>query len=268
MITATDLEFSYPVRAGSPAKPVLSGVDLDVRQGELLALVGVNGCGKSTLLQCLAGALRPHRGTIRIGPGGGEEIRRLSRRELARRVAVMHQSLPPVPGLTVRHLVEQGRYPHRGMLGLLSGDAGPAVDEALAAVGATHLAETEVDALSGGQRQNVRLAVVLAQRSPVLLLDEPTAHLDVRHQLLLLDLVRRQQRDRGLTIVAVLHDLDQAARYADRVVVLDAGRVVADGSAADVVTTELLREVFGVHGGTQVHPDGHHRVHIDAAVVG
>lgn len=228
-----------------PGRPVLHGVGVSVRAGESVALVGRNGSGKSTLLHCLAGQLRPMAGRVLVGPGELAEVGRLSARRRAQRIGLLHQALPTVPGLTVRALVEQGRYAHHHPLfGSAGGDA--AVDEALAEVGLLDRADQLVDALSGGQRQRARLAVVLAQRAPIVLLDEPLAHLDIRHQLLLRDLVVRLRAERGLTVVTVLHELDHLAGLADRVVVLDDGRVVADGPVDQVIRPQLLAQVFGV----------------------
>ncbi|PRX97763.1 ABC transporter ATP-binding protein [Allonocardiopsis opalescens] len=241
------------VAFGYAGRPVLDGVDLTIRAGETVALVGTNGCGKSTLLRLLAGLLSPDRGAIELQ---GRPLRRLSRREIARRVAVLHQSLPPVPGLTVRQLVRQSAYPHRGPFGMLVQGESAEIDAALDAAGVTGLADRVLDTLSGGERQRVRVALAIAQRTPVLLLDEPTAHLDVRHQLEVLTLVRRLRAERDLTVVYVLHELDHAARFTDRIVALADGRVAADGPPTDVITPDLLARVFGVSGRV-VHDDLH-----------
>ncbi|HEX2312280.1 MAG TPA: ABC transporter ATP-binding protein [Thermomonospora sp.] len=225
---------------------ILTGIDLTVTSGELVSLVGVNGSGKSTLLRLLAGLLTPSRGVVELD---GRPLGELSRRRIARRVAVLHQTLPPVPGLTVRQLVEQGRFPSQGVLGMLRAPgSGPETDEALELTGVAHLADRVLDTLSGGERQRARLALAVAQRADVLLLDEPTAHLDVRHQLEVLTLVRELRAARGLTVVTVLHELDHAARFTDRVVALHDGVVHADGPPAEVITPDLLAEVFGVAG--------------------
>ncbi|MEH1015796.1 ABC transporter ATP-binding protein [Micromonospora sp. CPCC 206060] len=231
---------------------VLDGVSLTVRAGESVALVGRNGCGKSTLLRLLTGADRPDGGRVLLH---GRPAYAQRRRDVARQVAVLHQQLPPVPGLTVRQLVAQGRYPHRGPLGMLWRPEDAEASAALAATGVTALADRQVDTLSGGERQRVRLSLALAQQTPVLLLDEPTTFLDVRHQLEVLSLVRRLHAERGLTVVTVLHELDHAARFTDRVVALAGGRVAADGAPSDVVTPALLADVFGVRG--RVLADAH-----------
>jgi iron complex transport system ATP-binding protein len=255
-VVVQDLHFSYGSR------PILAGIDLTVAAGEFVALVGVNGSGKSTLLRLIAGLLKPSSGRIVLD---GADLASLSRREVARRLAVLHQSLPPVPGLTVRRLVRQGRYPHRGPLGMLR--ESDTMDEALEVAGVAHLADRVLDTLSGGERQRVRLALAVAQNTGVLLLDEPTAHLDIRHQLEVLDLVSSLRAARGLTVVTVLHELDHAARFAERVVALHRGRVWADGAPADVITPGLLADVFGVAGRVVVDDlHGTPRCLLDAAL--
>ncbi|WP_436789731.1 ABC transporter ATP-binding protein [Yinghuangia sp. YIM S10712] len=244
-LSFADTRFAYGERT------IVDGVYFDVAPGELVALVGMNGCGKSTLLKLAAGLLRPASGNVWLQ---GKAITRLSRREAARRVALLHQSSPPVPGLTVRHLVRQGRYATRGPFGMLRDGDDEICLRAMADAGVTHWADHPVDALSGGERQRVRLALVLAQDTPVLLLDEPTTYLDLRHQLEVLELVATLRRDRKLTVVMVLHDLGHAARYAERIIALRAGRVVADGPPGDIVTPALLRDVFAVAGRVGLDP--------------
>ncbi|MGW8990963.1 ABC transporter ATP-binding protein [Streptomyces zhihengii] len=241
------------VHFGYPGRPVLRGVDLTIRPGELTALIGLNGCGKSTLLRLAAGLLRPDRGRVLLG---GYDLAKLSRRATAAKVALLHQSASAVPGMTVRHLVRQGRYAARGPLGMLREGDDPVVRRALRDVGVEEWAERDVDALSGGERQRVRLAMALAQDTEVLLLDEPTTYLDLHHQLDVLQTVVRLREERGLTVVMVLHDLAHAARFAERVVALRDGRVVADGTPKEVVTPGLLAEVLKVVGRVGADPEG------------
>lgn len=239
MIEAVDISVHFG------PKVVLDGVSVEVKRGEWLALVGRNGCGKSTLLRVFAGLLRPARGTVSVL---GDRLESLSRREIARRLAILPQSMPSVGAMTVRQLVRQGRYAVRGPLGMLSGGKDEAEHTAMSDTAVLSLADDPVDRLSGGERQRARVALALAQSAPVLLLDEPTTYLDVRHQLEMLELVHRLQRERGLTVVTVLHDLSQAARYADRIVALRDGVVHVQGPAHEVVDAGLLRSVFGVAG--------------------
>lgn len=238
-------------RRGAPApNPVLRGFEVHVRRGECVALVGTNGCGKTTALHVLAGLLVPERGTVVLNErdGARADLAQTPRRAVARRLAILHQTLPPMPGVTVRQLVAQGRLPHRGALGMLAGADGPEVEQAMASAGVQPFADRAVDTLSGGERQRARLALALAQQPEVMLLDEPTAYLDVAHQLRMLQLVRTLQERHQLTVVVVLHDLEHAARFADRIVALRDGRVAADGAPEAVLTADLLAEVFGVRG--------------------
>ncbi|QNE74276.1 ATP-binding cassette domain-containing protein [Streptomyces finlayi] len=241
------------VSFGYPGRTVLSDVHLSVAPGESVALVGLNGCGKSTLLRLVAGLLRPSAGRVLLA---GEDVSRLSRRATARRVALLHQSSPAVPGMTVRQLVKQGRYASRGPLGMLREGDDDVCARALADVGVSDWSDRMVDSLSGGERQRVRLAMSLAQDTNVLLLDEPTTYLDLRHQLEVLQTVVRLREERSLTVVMVLHDLGHAARFADRIVALRDGRVAADGPPGRIVTPGLLAEVLGVAGRVGVDPVG------------
>jgi iron complex transport system ATP-binding protein len=232
-----DLSLGYDDRV------VVDGVTLEVPTGRTTAVVGPNGCGKSTLLRGLGRLLKPRGGSVLLD---GDEIGSLPTRDVARRLGLLPQQ-PIVPeGVSVLELVERGRHPHHGLFRTWSRTDEEAVASALERTDIVHLAHVGVDSLSGGQRQRVWLAMVLAQATPVLLLDEPTSFLDVAHQLDVLDLVRRMCDDDGTTVVMVLHDLAMAARYADHLVAMRDGRVVAEGSPADVVTPAVIEEVFGV----------------------
>ena len=222
---------------------VVDGVTLEVPTGRTTAVVGPNGCGKSTLLRGLGRLLRARGGSVVLD---GDEIGSLRTKEVARRLGLLPQS-PVVPeGVTVLELVERGRHPHLGLLRTWSRRDEAAVTSALERCDLVHLADVPVDSLSGGQRQRAWMAMVLAQQTPVLLLDEPTSFLDVAHQLDVHDLVRGLCDDVGVTVVMVLHDLAMAARYADHLVAMRDGRVVAEGSPAEVVTPAVVEAVFGV----------------------
>jgi iron complex transport system ATP-binding protein len=238
---ASALAFSYPLPGGR-RRDVLHGVDLAIAAGELVALVGTNGSGKTTLLRLLAGTLRPDAGALVLF---GRTALSWSRMDLARRVAVLPQSLELPTGFRVGELVTMGRLPHsRSLFGTTPEDE-EAVERALRDADARDLAARYAEELSGGERQRVLVAMALAQEPQLLLLDEPTLHLDLAHQVSLLDTIGRLRRERGIAVVAVLHDL-ALATVAPRVAVLDSGRVVADGPSDEVLTAALVRRVFGV----------------------
>ncbi|MFM2105216.1 MAG: hypothetical protein RL338_248 [Chloroflexota bacterium] len=224
-------------------RDVLSGVSLRVEAGERVALVGPNGAGKSSLLRLVAGIVRPRTGSARLA---GEEIASLDRLELARRVAVVPQLVALPFATRVEEVVALGRLPHEDALrGPGDGDRA-AVAAAIERVGLGHLLGRDARELSLGERQLVLLALAVAQAAPLLLLDEPTVHLDLRHQVEAMELlVDLNERD-GTTVIAVLHDLGLAAHFFPRLVLVDGGRIVADGRPADVLTGERIREVFGV----------------------
>ncbi|MEZ4352149.1 MAG: ABC transporter ATP-binding protein [Myxococcota bacterium] len=218
-------------------------VSLAVRSGEILALVGPNGSGKSTLLRSLGRDLALRRGEVFYGE---MPVRRWPRRRLARRLARLPQDPQSPEGLTVDDLVRAGRHPHVGGFAALGDRDRHAVEEALAAVELADLRDRPLEALSGGERRRAFLAMALAQEPECLLLDEPTAALDLRHQLELLALLERLNRERGTTIALSIHDLEHAARIADRIAVLSRGRIYAVGPPAEVLTGETLLDVFRV----------------------
>jgi iron complex transport system ATP-binding protein len=214
-----------------------------VASGEVVALLGPNGSGKTTLLRLLSGALRADAGDVEVA---GRPVGDWDRNALARRVAVLPQQLELPDGFRVAELVEMGRAPHARRLFGSSADDERAIRRALTDADAIDLADRHPHELSGGERQRVLVAMALAQEPELLLLDEPTLHLDLAHQVSLLTSIRRLQVQRGLAVVAVLHDLNLAAAFAPRAIVLDGGRVVADGPPIEILTPELVSRVFGV----------------------
>ncbi|MET7952157.1 ABC transporter ATP-binding protein [Micromonospora sp. NPDC005324] len=238
------------VTLGYGDRTVVDALDLDVLDGGVTAVIGPNGCGKSTLLRALGRLLAPSAGAVLLD---GRRIDRLPSREVARELGLLPQAPVAPEGLTVADLVARGRHPHRSLLRQWSRDDEAAVTEALAWTGVADLAERPVDELSGGQRQRVWLSMALAQGTDVLLLDEPTTYLDVAHAIEVLDLVDRLHADRGRTVVMVLHDLTLAARYADQLVVMSQGRIAAAGEPTEVLTADVVREVFGIR--ASVVPD-------------
>lgn len=228
------------------APPIVEDLDLDVPAGRVTAIIGANGCGKSTLLRGLTRQLAPRAGSIEVL---GRDAARVSARDYARTVALLPQHPVAPEGMTVAQLVARGRHPHRGLLGGRSAGDDAAIASALERTDLVELAEREAGTLSGGQRQRAWLALVLAQQTPVVLLDEPTSYLDLSHQVEVLDLVRALPDPRGggrATVVAVLHELNLAARSADHIVAMAAGRVVAQGTPGEVIVPEVLAEVFGL----------------------
>lgn len=222
---------------------VVDGLDLAIPCGAFTALIGPNGSGKSTILRALAGLLTPKAGTVRLD---GRSVAELSTKEIARRVGVLAQGPVAPEGLTVLDLVRQGRYPHRSLFGRWSEQDDVACAEALALTGMEDLAGRPLDSLSGGQRQRAWIAMTLAQETPILLLDEPTTFLDLAHQIEVMELVSDLVATRGKTVVAVLHDLNQASRHADHMVLLKEGTIAAAGRPEDVMNAALIEHVFGV----------------------
>lgn len=224
-------------------RTVAEDLTVAVPDGSFTVIIGPNACGKSTLLRALARLLRPARGTVLLD---GADIHRRPARQVARTLGLLPQSATAPDGLTVAELVSRGRYPHQGLLRQWSREDERVVDRAMADTGVAELADRPVDELSGGQRQRVWIAMALAQQTPLLLLDEPTTYLDIAHQVEVLDLCARLHEEQGRTLVAVLHDLHQAARYATHLVAMRDGRVVAAGDPRRIVTTDLVEEVFGL----------------------
>ncbi|GGS49675.1 ABC transporter ATP-binding protein [Actinokineospora fastidiosa] len=244
------------VRVSLGGTPILRDATLTAEPGDFVGLVGPNGSGKTTLLRTVYRALRPDSGVVRVG---GEDVWSLSPRAAARRTAAVLQSRNTPGGVTVAEVVALGRTAHHGLFS--SGEDRSAVRDALKQAGVADMADRAFGSLSGGERQRVLLACALAQRPRVLVLDEPTNHLDIRARFELMDLVRGT----GITVLAVLHDLDIAARYCDRLVVLHQGVVTAAGPVLNVLTPGTLREVFGVNAAAELCGDGVVRVVYHAA---
>jgi len=236
-LSTRDLTLAYEDRT------VVDGLDLDIPDGRVTVIVGPNACGKSTTLRALGRLLRPRRGSVLLD---GQELAGIPTRRIARSLGLLPQTPVAPEAITVADLVARGRQPHQRWWQQWSEADELAVTDAMARTAVTELAGRAVDELSGGQRQRVWIAMALAQDTDLLLLDEPTTYLDIAHQVEVLNLVRQLNHDRGRTIVMVLHDLNQAARYADHLVAMREGRIVAQGPPAEVVTAGLVREVFGL----------------------
>lgn len=228
---------------GYPEQPVLKNVDLQVNEGEFLAIIGPNGCGKSTLLKVMAGLLVPAKGGVYLGE---RPITDFTPKQLARHLALLTQSGAMPEGMRVADLVNMGRYAHESWFSRQTAKDRLIVETAMKRMHVFELAEQPLDTLSGGQLQRVRMAMVLAQKTELLLLDEPTNHLDLCHQHALLTTARERARE-GCAVVAVLHDLTQASLYADRIALMHQGAVVAQGTAENVITPDLIRHVYGIN---------------------
>ena len=238
------------VELGYDKRTVIGELSAAIPDGSFTVIVGPNACGKSTLLRALARMLKPRAGRVLLD---GETITSRSSKEVARELGLLPQSPIAPDGISVADLVARGRYPHQKLLRQWSSEDERAVAAAMAATNVETLSERIVDELSGGQRQRVWLAMALAQETPILLLDEPTTYLDIAHQVEVMDLLADLHEAGGRTLVAVLHDLNHAARYATHLVAMRAGAVVAQGPPAQVVTAELVEEVFGLR--ARVVPD-------------
>ena len=234
-------------------RTVIERLTFAIPAGQVTALVGPNACGKSTLLRGLARILPPQRGAVLLE---GKNLHSIPTRSVARRLCLLPQHGEAPEGLTVRELTEFGRHPHRSWLGAATPKDDQIVAESLAAVGLSAHADALVEQLSGGQKQRVWLAMALAQQAEILLLDEPTTFLDPAHQFEVLRLIRELNTKHGRTIVMVLHDLNLAARFADQVVLMKDGALVAHGTAAEVLTPAWLQTVYGIRAEVRIEDDG------------
>ena len=231
---------------------IVPDLSISLEEGLITAIIGPNGSGKSTVLRTLARLQRPAAGVVLLD---GRDVATMATKDVARRLAILPQ-VPEVPaGVTVWDLVGFGRYPFQGLLGTRSVDDIAAMEWALEVTDLTAYRDRAVDTLSGGERQRAWIAMALAQRTGVLLLDEPTTFLDIRYQIEILSLVRRLNREQGITVGWVLHDLNQAAAYSDRLVLLHDGQIVTQGTPNDVMTADTIRAVFGIDVTVMLDPD-------------
>ena len=236
-LIAEDLDLAYDQRQ------IVSDLDVSIPDGKFSIIVGPNACGKSTLLRALARLLPPAKGTVLLD---GNNIEKMKTKKIAQRLGLLPQSSIAPDGITVAELVSRGRHPHQSFLRQWTDADEAAVLSALRATNTEELSSRLVDELSGGQRQRVWVAMVLAQETSLLLLDEPTTFLDVAYQIELLDMFSQLNHEYGHTLVAVLHDLNQACRYADEIIAMKDGSIVAQGPPETIITSELVHEVFGI----------------------
>jgi len=229
--------------AGYDAKTILDQISLQIPSNQISVIIGANGCGKSTLLKTLARIIKPVSGEVLLD---GQPLHKIPSKQLARLIGLLPQS-PIVPeGITVADLVGRGRFPHQNLFGTWSKKDVEAVAEAMEMMNIASLANRNMDELSGGQRQRVWIAMALAQQTDILFLDEPTTYLDITYQIEILDLLTDLNRNYGTTIVMVLHDINLSARYADYLFALHQGKLIAEGKPSEVITSGLIKDVFGL----------------------
>ncbi|SDP23324.1 iron complex transport system ATP-binding protein [Nakamurella panacisegetis] len=243
MTTVTSRLAAIDLTVGYPSRVVAEHLTVSIPDGEFTVIVGPNACGKSTLLRSLARVLAPLTGTVLLD---GAAISAYPTKEVARRLGLLPQTFQAPDGITVAELVTRGRHPHQRFLRPSSTSDREIVHEAMVATGVAALADRSIQELSGGQRQRVALALALAQQTSILLLDEPTTYLDIAHQIEMLDLCADLHARDGRTLVAVLHDLNHACRYATHLIAMSDGRVVSEGHPSEIVTAELVEAVFGL----------------------
>ncbi|MGO1182443.1 MAG: ABC transporter ATP-binding protein [Micrococcaceae bacterium] len=244
-LTGRDLTVTYE------AHQVFAHLDVEIPAERITCIIGPNACGKSTLLRALSRLVKPQSGEVVLL---GKDIHRYTTKQVAQRLGLLPQSSTAPFGITVGDLVARGRFPYQQALQQWSQEDERIVNQALAEARVDHLSGRTVDELSGGQRQRVWMALVLAQQTPLMLLDEPTTYLDISHQLELLELCRDLNRQRGRTLVLVLHDLNQACRFADHLIVMKDGGIVTQGAPAEVMTEQLLMDVYGLEALVQTDP--------------
>ncbi|MGG2110694.1 ABC transporter ATP-binding protein [Lysinibacillus pakistanensis] len=231
------------IRVGYENKTIVHGLSLQIPDGKITTIIGSNGCGKSTLLKAITRILKHESGQVILD---GQNISKMKTKELAKELAILPQSPESAHGLTVEELVSYGRFPYQKGFGNLSQKDKDVIDWALQVTKTEDFRVQSVDALSGGQRQRVWIAMALAQETDIIFLDEPTTYLDMAHQLEVLELLYRLNEEQGRTIVMVLHDLNQAARFSDYIVALSQGELVKFGTAEEVMVPEVLKKVFNI----------------------
>lgn len=231
------------VKIGYGDTTIINNLDVEVPDGKVTSIIGPNGCGKSTLLKALSRLLSIKEGAIHLD---GKSIHAQSTKEIAKKIAILPQSPEVADGLTVGELVSYGRFPHQKGFGRLTAEDKKEIDWALSVTGTSEFRHRSINDLSGGQRQRVWIAMALAQRTDIIFLDEPTTYLDICHQLEILELVQKLNKEQGCTIVMVLHDINQAIRFSDHLIAMKDGNIVANGTTQEVLTKDNLEKVFNI----------------------
>ncbi len=231
------------ISIGYGDKLIVNELNLEVPDGKVTSIIGPNGCGKSTLLKALSRILNVQTGQVLLD---GKNLHSTSTKEIAKKIAILPQSPDVADGLTVGELVSYGRFPHQKGFGRLSKKDKEEIEWALNVTGTHEFKYRSINDLSGGQRQRVWIAMALAQKTDIIFLDEPTTYLDISHQLEILELVQELNREQGCTIIMVLHDINQAIRFSDHLIAMKSGKIVAQGQTEEVLTNEILEEVFNI----------------------
>ncbi len=241
-------------------KYIINNLNLEIPKGKITMIVGSNGCGKSTLLKSIARIIAPKKGDVKID---GMSLKESAPKEIAKRMAVLPQS-PIVPsGLLVRELVSYGRFPYLNAMGGLKKDDVEMVNWAMQCTGISEFADRTVDSLSGGQRQRVWIAMTLAQGTDILVLDEPTTYLDMAHQLEILELLKKLNKEQNRTIVMILHELNNATKFADHLIGFKSGEIVFQGTPLEVITEENLFKLYGIKATLQLDQNGRYPICVD-----
>ncbi|MGM9933754.1 ABC transporter ATP-binding protein [uncultured Clostridium sp.] len=222
---------------------IIQDLDLAVPKGQITIIIGANGCGKSTLLKTISRINKPKNGDIFIN---GKNIKKIKEKNIAKEVAFLPQGPVCPSGLTVRQLVAFGRFPHQKMIGGLNSHDKEVIDWAIRETGLSEFADREVENLSGGQRQRAWIAMTLAQETEIIMLDEPTTYLDMSYQLEVLEVLQKLNKEKKITVVIVLHELNNACRFADNIIGLKKGRIICEGRPIDVINKETLKEIYGI----------------------
>ena len=239
---------------------IIEDMNLSIPKGKISIIIGANGCGKSTLLKTIARINKPKSGDILIN---NKNINKVKEKDIAREVAFLPQGPVCPNGLTVKELVAFGRFPHQKMIGGLNNHDKDIIEWAIEETGLSEFADREVESLSGGQRQRAWIAMTLAQETDIIMLDEPTTYLDMSYQLEVLEVLQKLNREKQITVVIVLHELNNACRFADNIIGLKKGKIVCEGRPIDVINKENLKEIYGIDAKLQLSEDGNYPICMD-----